>query len=77
MNFKKIRVSNSKETKQDELFKKRSEMKNKNDEKSKSDLENVVKEIAKIAEEKYEQVMKDLNEMKPSDCKIIPKIFGR
>ena len=77
MNFKKIRVSNSKETKQDELFRKRSELKNKNDERSKSDLENVVKEIAKIAEEKYEQVMKDLNEMKPSDGKIDSQKFWK
>ena len=53
MSFKKIRVSKYKETKQDELYKKRRVLKNKEDERSKVELNEVDKEIAQLVEDKY------------------------
>ena len=77
MTFKKIRVSTTKEIKQDELYKKRRELKNKGDERSKMEFSEVDKEIAQLAQDKYNQVMQDLNEMRPNEGKINSQKFWK
>ena len=48
MNFKKVRVSQSKESDQDKLYNRMRELKEKTDDNSKTELENVTKEIAQL-----------------------------
>jgi hemerythrin superfamily protein len=50
INFKKIRVSHTKESDEDKLYKKMRELKDKEDNKSKTELDNIIKDIAKISE---------------------------
>ena len=77
MCFKKIRVSDVKESDQDRLHKRMIILKNKSDDKSKSELENVVEEIAHNAEKKYQKVMQELNDMKPEGSKINSQKFWK
>ena len=65
MCFKKVRVSDRKESEQDRLHKRMIMLKNKTDHKSKAELEKVVEDIAENAEKKYQKLMQELNEMKP------------
>ena len=44
LNFKKIRVSDTKDSKQDKLYNRMRELKEKVDDKSKAELDNVIKE---------------------------------
>ena len=52
-------------------------LKNKSDDKSKSELENVVEEIVHNAEKKYQKVMQELNDMKPEGSKINSQKFWK
>ena len=76
MNFKKIRVSTTKESKQNELFKKRRQLKKKDDN-SKVELDEVVSKITELAEDKYKQVMEDLNNMRPREGKMNSQHFWK
>ena len=77
INFKKIRVSHTKESDEDKLYKKMRELKDKEDNKSKTELDNIIKNIANLSEEKYQKVMEDLNSMKPSEGKIDSQKFWK
>jgi hypothetical protein len=77
MNFKKIRVSHVKESDEDKLYKKMRELKGKEDDKSKTEIDNIIKEIAKLSEGKYQMVMEELNSMKPSEGKIDSQKFWK
>ena len=77
INFKKIRVSHTKESDEDKLYKKMRELKDKEDNKSKTELDNIIKDIANLSEEKYQKVMEDLNSMKPSEGKIDSQKFWK
>ena len=67
---KKIRVSDTNDSEQDKIYNRMRELKEKVDDKSKAELDNVIKWIAKMAEEKYQKVMEELKNMKPSEGKI-------
>ena len=69
MCFKQIRVSDRKESEQDRLHNRMIMLKNKTDHKSRADLEKVVEDIAKNPEKKYQQLMQELNNMKPGGGK--------
>ena len=53
------------------------ELKEKDDDKSKAELDKVIKDIAQMAEERYQKVMEELNDMKPSEGKINAQKFWK
>ena len=77
LNFKKIRVSDTKDSKQDKLYNRMRELKEMVDDKSKAELDYVIKEISQMAEEKYQNVMEELKSMKPSEGKINAQKFWK
>ena len=52
-------------------------LKDKDDDKSKADMDVILKEIADLSEEKYQKVMEELNQMKPSEGKIDSQKFWK
>ena len=77
MNFRKIRVSSSKDSTEDVLYKKMRMLKNKVDETSEKDLEKVSEEIAINTEQRYEKIKKELNGMKVEEGKINSQKFWK
>ena len=75
--FKKIRVSHVKESDEDKFYKKMRELKGKEYDKSKTEIDNVIKENAKRSEEKYQMVIEEHNSMKPSEGKIDSQKFWK
>ena len=63
-------MSDTKDSEQDKIYNRMRELKEKVDDKSKAELDNVIKWIAKMAKEKYQKVMEELKNMKPSEGKI-------
>ena len=77
MNFKKIRVNNAKQSDEDRLFEKMRDIKGKKGPENEIELDKVVKEIASLAEEKYDKVIQALNEMQPEEGKINSQKFWK
>ena len=56
MSFKKNRIGNKRDNKEEVLYDKRRELKDKPDAKSKSDLEEVNNELARLSKEKFDKI---------------------
>ena len=77
MCFKKVRLSNTKETEEEKLYNKLAMLKLKDDDESKEAVANVIEDIAKAAEAKYTKVMEELSKMKPDEGKIDAQKFWK
>ena len=77
MNFKKIRINNSKKSEEEKLYQRMRELKGKEDDKSKAEVEDVIKAIAEAAEIKYNKVVEELNKMKPEEGRIDAQKFWK
>ena len=75
--FRKVRVNKHKESEEEKLYKKMRVLKELNDEDSKDAINEVVKDIANIAEAKYKQVIEELNKMKPEEGRIDSQKFWK
>ena len=77
MNFKKIRISNFKKSEDEKLYARMRELKGKEDDKSKEELEEVINAIAEAAEKRYDKVVQELNKMKPEEGRIDAQKFWK
>ena len=75
--FKKVRVSNNKPSDASKLYDKMRELKGKQDEESKKELEKVIEAIAEHAEGNYRKVTTELNTMNPEGGKINTQKFWK
>ena len=75
--FRKVRVNKHKESEEEKLYKKMRVLKELNDEDSKDAINEVVKDIANIAEAKYKQVIEELSKMKPEEGRIDSQKFWK
>ena len=76
-NFKKIRISKTKNSREEDLFNKLRELKEKEDDHSINEKEKISEKIAKIGEDKYAKVIEELDKMKPDEGKINSNKFWK
>ena len=72
MSFRKIRIGNKRANKEEMLYNKRRELKNKVDTKSKDDLEEVNEEIARLSQEKFNKMKEEINGNKRDSTALNP-----
>ena len=65
INFRKVRTTKAKESKLENLYSKMGVLKQIDDDKSKEDLAKVIEDIAHEEEDKYMQLMSELNNLNP------------
>ena len=75
--FRKVRVSNNKPSDEEKLYDNMRKLKGKEDEQSVQKLNEVIDAIAVHAENKYNKVVKELEEMKPEGRKINSQKFWK
>ena len=76
-NFRKIRIGSNKKSTEELLLNRMRELKGKEDEASKKELNIVVQDIANIRENKYVTVVEELSKLKPDEGKINAHKFWR
>ena len=76
-NFRKIRINTTKKSREEYLYDKMRELKEKKDNDNIKDMKKVVEEIAKIGEERYKKVVEELDKMKPDEGKINSQKFWK
>ena len=76
-NFRKIRINTTKKSREEYLYDKMRELKEKKDNDNIKDMKKVVEEIAKIGEERYKKLVEELDKMKPDEGKINSQKFWK
>ena len=77
MSFKKNRIGNKRVNIEEVLYNKRRELKNKEDAKSKSDLEEVNNELARISQEKFNKIKEEISGNKKDSSAMNPMKMWR